>query len=367
MGLFSGSGLTPSLKGVVTNVVALAPGQVQLITPAGWYAVQAGLYTAVQQYDPITTTWRTVGGGLSGTGGVEYFYSDGVNYRLANLTGCAVGAVITNVGSGYTSAPTVVATSGNSVWKAILGGAISQTVTVTNGGTGYTYPPIVQIAAPPAGGIQATAYATISAGVVTAVTVVDQGAGYASAPVITFVNDPREGLNGTSVGYNAAAITTLLATGTITGLLCLDHGVPTAATTIPTFTISGGGGGSAFAATAVMCWTVTSLGTGNVGAGITAPVAQILAEDQLTATPSTAVKNPTTHKQLLKGRPANIWVGTTGSAINAYSTASILDGGIYAGIPLAVVAVSPSTTVTTAATTTCVMGGVPDVSYLTQI
>jgi hypothetical protein len=366
MGLFSGSGLTPSLKGVVTNAIALAPGQVQLITPAGWYAIRSGIYTAVQQYDPITTVWRTVGGGVACAGGVEYFYSDGVNYRLANLTGCAVGAVITNVGSGYTSVPTVTASSGSSIWKAILGGAISQTVTITNGGTGYTYPPIVQIAAPPAGGIQATAYATISAGVVTAVTVVDQGAGYASAPVITFVNDPREGLNSTTVGYNAAAITTLTATGTITGLLCLDHGVPTAATTIPTFTISGGGGAS-FAATAVMCWTVTSLGTGNVGAGITAPVAQILAEDQLTATASTAVINPTTQKKLLKTRPANIWVGTTGSAINAYSTANILDGGIYAGIPLAVVAVSPSTTVTTAATTTCVMGGVPDVSYLTQV
>jgi hypothetical protein len=365
MGLFSGSGQGVTLKGVVTNSICLAAGQVQIISPAGWWAISPGPYTTIQQLDPITGIWRNIGNnGMAGS--IEYMYSDGVNYRLANQTGCAVGAIITNVGSGYTSAPTVVATSGGSVWKAILGGAISQTVTVTNGGVNYTYPPIVQIAAPPAGGIQATAYATISSGVVTAVTVVDQGAGYTTAPTITFVNDPREGLNATTVGYNAAAITTLLATGTITGLLCLDHGSPTAATTIPTFTISGGGGGSAFAATAVMCWTVTSLGTGNVGAGITAPVGQILCEDQVTATASTAVKNPTVEKGLVKTRPANIWVGTTGSAMNAYSTASILDGGIYAGAPLCVVAVSPSTTVTTAATTTAVMGGVADVSYMTQ-
>ena len=46
MGLFSGSGLTPSLKGVVSNVYNLNAGQVQVISPAGWYAIVLSKYTS---------------------------------------------------------------------------------------------------------------------------------------------------------------------------------------------------------------------------------------------------------------------------------------------------------------------------------
>jgi hypothetical protein len=73
MGLFSGTGLTPGLKGVATNVVGLEPGQVSIITPAGWYYIKTGLYTNIQQYDPITQTWRSVGGTTPG-GDIQYFY-----------------------------------------------------------------------------------------------------------------------------------------------------------------------------------------------------------------------------------------------------------------------------------------------------
>ena len=100
MGLFSGPGLIPSLKGVTTNVVTLSSGQCQTISPAGWYMVNTGLYTTVQQYDPITGIWRNIGNG-DHQGGVRYIYSDGVNYRLANQTGALVGALLTNAGSGY--------------------------------------------------------------------------------------------------------------------------------------------------------------------------------------------------------------------------------------------------------------------------
>jgi hypothetical protein len=153
MGLFSGSGVLPSLKGNPTNVVTLQSGQVQLISPAGWYMVHTGIYTVVQQYDPITGIWRDIGNGTH-VGGVQYIYSDGVNYRLANQTGAVVGALLTNAGSGYTSAPTVSAGTTGSIWRAVVGGAVNTTVTVTNGGSGYTYPPVVEFAAPPPGGVQ---------------------------------------------------------------------------------------------------------------------------------------------------------------------------------------------------------------------
>ena len=66
-------------------------------------------------------------------GVARFVDSDGQNYRLANLTGCPVGALMTNVGSGYTSAPTVAASAGSSAWTAVVGGAINSTVTVTTG------------------------------------------------------------------------------------------------------------------------------------------------------------------------------------------------------------------------------------------
>lgn len=63
----------------------------------------------------------------------------------------------------------------------------SHTATVTNPGSGYTSAPTVTIDAPPAGGTQATAKATIDpvAGTVTALTVTNPGSGYLSQPNVT--------------------------------------------------------------------------------------------------------------------------------------------------------------------------------------
>ena len=365
MGLFSGPGLTPSLKGVVTNEFVLQPGQAQTIQPAGWYAVVLGKYHTIQQYDPITQTWRSVGS--SGDGAVaEYQYSDGVNYRIVNQSGCPVGALLTNAGSGYTSAPTVTASAGSSIWRAIVGGALNTTVTVTNGGVNYTYPPIVQIAAPPAGGIQATGYCTLTSGVVTSVTIVDQGAGYASAPVITFVNDPREGVNNVATGYNAAAIATLTGAGTITGLLCLDHGVvgATGLSTLPTLSFSGGGGSSA-AATVIMNWAITAYAAGTAGAGLAGTVAQITAEDAFPTT-AAAYANPTTQSNLVVTRPANIKAPISGAGITATGQV-VYDGGAYTSSPTPLV-IPTASIVTTAPVVTFTMGGIiGSPTYLTQI
>ena len=361
MGLFSGSGVLPSLKGVTTNVVTLQSGQVQTITPAGWYMINLGLYTTIQQYDPVTGIWRVVGNG-GHEGGVQYIYSDGVNYRLANQTGALVGALVTNAGSGYTSAPTVTASAGGSIWRAVVGGAVNTTVTVTNGGTGYTYPPIVQIQAPPAGGVQATGYCTLSSGVVSSVTITNQGAGYASAPVITFVNDPREGVNGVATGYNAAATATLTGSGTVTAVLCLDHGLG-GQTSLPTLSFSGGGGSSA-AATGIMCWSITAYAAGTAGAGLAGSVAQISAEDAFPTT-AAAYTNPYIQSGLVKTRPANIKAPISSNGITATGLV-IIDGGVYTSSPTPLV-IPTASVVTTAPVVTFTMGGQTDTTYLTQL
>ncbi len=348
MPLYAGPGLYPSLGGMPTNVISLKAGQVQPV-PAGKMMIRTGSYTTLQQYDTISQIWRNIGGGVQ-AGGIEFIWADGFNYRLANQNGCAVGAIITNVGSGYTSAPTVTASAGASIWKAIVGGAVNQTVTVANGGSNYTYPPVVQFAAPPVGGVQATGYATLTSGVVTSITVVDQGAGYASAPVVTITNDPREGLNNTTVGAGASAVATLTGSGTITALLCLDHGTPIAftagsATSIPTLTFTGGGGGSSAAATTVMNWSVTGLvssGYVNGTSGITATQAVLTGVDQ-PATPNSTVLNTAVQANLVKTRNCLLSATPSAGALPVYSAWVVRDGGVFTGTPLLTLSFTPGT------------------------
>lgn len=358
MSLFAGPGTGASLNGLATDSISLSAGQTWVIQPAGWYNLNLGGYTVFQKLDPITNTWRTIGGNAP-NGSIIFHYSDGVNYRLANQTGCAVGALLTNAGSGYTSAPVVTASAGASLWSAIIGGALNTTITITNGGTGYTYPPSVIISAPPQGGIPATATCTISAGVVNAITVTNQGAGYSAPPQITFVNDYRELTNASlSTGYGASAVSTLTGSGTITGLLCTDHGTPL--TAVPTLTFSGGGG-SAGAATVVMNWTITAYAAGTAGAGLAGTVARITAEDAFPTT-AAAYTNPSSQSQLVETRSADIKAPISGAGITATGQV-IYDGGIYTSVPTPLV-IPTASIVTTAPVVTFTMGGVSDTSYI---
>jgi hypothetical protein len=367
--LYAGPGQIPTLKQALTNEVALPIGGTFALNPAGWYFLRTGKYSSVQQYDPFTGAWRRVGGGVGAAGG-EFFYSDGVNYRLANQSGCAVGALLTAAGSGYVSAPTVTASAGSSLWKAWVGGAISTTVTISNGGSGYTYPPIVVISAPPpitsGGGIQATAICALTGGVVTSVTVTNQGAGYPTAPTITFVNDPRENPNiaitgsTTTFGSGAAAVATLTGAGTVTGVVCQDHG--TGLTAVPTLTFSGGGGSSA-AATAIMDWGITGFaptgGTGFTGAST-------LSGLDAFPTTASAYVNPDSQSLLVYTRQANILMPQTAGAPTA-TGAVYYDRGVYTSVPTPLVTTNGAL-ITAGATFTFTMGGTGgDLTYVMQL
>ena len=360
---FGGQGQNLTLKGVPSNLYTLPAGGVMLLGPpnfvAGEIGVRVGKYSTLQNLDPITGIWKRVGGGVM-AGGYEYIYSDGANYRIANQSGCVVGALITNVGSGYTSAPTVTAT-GSSLWKAWIGGAVSTTVTISNGGTAYTYPPQVIFSAPPyfsaGGGIQATGIAVLTSGAVSSVTVTNQGAGYPIAPTITFVNDPREGQNGVVAGYNAAAVATLTGAGTLTGLVCIDHG--TKLTSVPTLTITGGGGSSA-AATAIMNWGILSF-TPTAGTGFGTSMLS-----GLDAFPTTnpGYTNPDTQSGLVQTRLAQILMLASGGAPTA-TGAVIYDSGVYTSVPTPLVTTNGAL-ITQTATFTFGMGGSTDTSWVQQ-
>lgn len=331
------------------------PAGATFVLPAGGQLVTPGAYTFLQYKDPVTGTWRTQGGPVRG---VRLVDSDGASWRLANLSGCAIGALITNVGSGYTSAPTVTPSAGASTWTAIVGGAISGTVTVGTAGTGYTYPPVVVISPPPAGGIQATATCVLSSDGVGTVTVTNQGAGYVSAPTVAFVRDPRD-----TTGVNAAATTTLTGSGTITALICTNHGTPL--TSVPTLAFSGGGGSSA-AATAVMAFTATGFTVGNGGAAYgNAQPFGIITTGGVVGGTAGAVVNPALDKAILIPRQAS-FSGTSeaGGAITA-TGAVINDGGLFQAVPTGLVLPSGTAALpTTTAIVTITVGGVSDTSFV---
>lgn len=350
---FGGLGVGPTLRGQPSNAYALQPGEAKLI-PAGTWVGKLGPYTNYQVYDTICQIWRNVGDG----GITTRIESDGVNHRLCNQTGCAVGAVITNAGTGYTSAPTVTASSGASVWQPIVGGAVNTSVTVTNGGSNYVYPPEVAFAAPPAPGIPATGYCTLSGGAVSTITVTNQGAGYTNAPAVSLINDPRD-----STGSNGQATTVLTGAGTITGLLATDHGSPL--TAVPTLAFSGGGG-SAAAATAVMCWSITALAfSGGAGYTVGAGAFEMSYVPMLTvATP--IYTNPDTQLRLVRMRQAIIYVPTTATGAPTATGEVIIDGGIYQNVPTALI-VQNSGLYPTATTVTLSMGGLNDFSLLLPV
>jgi hypothetical protein len=167
--------------------------------------------------------------------------------------GCGVinhGSVnVTQLGSGYTSPPSMVIApppGGGKQATAIALMAVN-TYAITNGGSGYTSPPAVVIAPPPVGGVQATATATISGGVVTGINYGPNdsfGSGYTSLPAVALVGGGGRGA--TAVAVDLAVIDVNVTNGG-SGYpsLIFNPGIPV--------TFSGGGGSGAVVAASGNC------------------------------------------------------------------------------------------------------------------
>lgn len=351
-----------------TNEVSLTGGQV-LVLPPGTFWVVPGLVTFLQFLDPVSNLWLN---SSSPAGVGRYVNSDGANWRLANLTGCPVGSIVTNSGTGYTSAPTVTASAGGSSWTAIVGGAISTTVTVGTAGSGYTYAPSVSFSAPPPGGIQATGYATISAGAVNSVVVVNQGAGYTAAPTVTFTPQPFDA--STSI-VSAAATTALVASGsaggaqTISAVVCTNPGTPQ--TSLITLSFSGGGGSSA-AATVVGCFAANPTNdlvtiSGNGVAYVSGNIYAVRTTGGF-QTATATVLNPAIGNRFFlprEGFLGNITTSTTTFASPTLQT-PVVDPGLYQTATLNLYAAGAGIP-TTLATFTTTVGARPDTSYIQPI
>jgi len=109
-----------------------------------------------------------------------------------------------------------------------------QKINVTDGGSGYTSPPTVTIAAPgTAWGIQATAVATIKNGIVDEIELVSSGRGYTSTPTITVTGSATASVT-MKQKYYSIKNSTPLTSGITT--ITVDDNVPYAVgvgTTVP--------------------------------------------------------------------------------------------------------------------------------------
>jgi hypothetical protein len=176
----------------------------------------------------------------------------------ATVAGEVVDVLMTDAGSGYTSAPTVGFTGGGgsgAVGTAILNGTTVASITRTAGGSGYTSAPVVSITG--GGGSGATATATLTGTSVASIVLTNPGSGYTSAPTVGFTGGGGTGATAT------AAISSSVLSATITN-------AGSGYTSAPTVGFTSGGGTGA-AGTAVLTGVpVASVALTGAGSGYTA-------------------------------------------------------------------------------------------------
>jgi len=254
-----------------------------------------------------------------------------------------VGTVsIINGGRGYTSVPNVTINGGGGTGataKASIANALDAVnvtgtitdITLLNGvtvidllaqGTGYTTPPNVTISG--GGGTGAQAQASVAGGQVTAITVINPGSGYTTVPTVT--------LSGGG-GTGATAQATIGSGG-------INY------TTPPTVTITGGGGTGAQAIATVAGGSVSGITLTNVVAGInvTAGGAGYLSAPTVTITGDGT--GATAIAQVSGGAVTGITVTNSGSGYTTAPTV-ILTGASGAGATATAVIVPSGTGYTT--------------------
>lgn len=337
--------------------VSLAPGETMLV-PRGIWLLNPGGYCVVQVLDPVSGVWRMNSTARVGPTTVS---SDGNNVRVANLTGCALGAIVTTAGSAYVQGSTTVTPSaGNSTWQPVVGGLISTTVSITAAGAGYGVAPLVFFPPPPYPGVQATGVAVISSGTVSSITVLNQGAGYTTAPVPQIVPNPTDpNLASGSITSNATATTTLVGAGTLAAVLCTNPGV--SFSTVPSLTIAGAG--TSAAATIVPMWTLTGASITSGGAGFSANTELSTLGGIPSAT--AAHTNPSIELTGVIPRRASVLLTANGGTIATVST--IYDGGLFTGTPTPLIETQTGAGGSTAATITLTLGSVNATIYMVQV
>ena len=214
-----------------------------------------------QSVSSVTINNPTTNGKYVSAPSVSFSGGGGTNAAgtaILDAQGKVSQVVITNSGSGYTSQPTVtfgdVGVTGqatvaqgttaeaSATLANVSAGALTGTLTITNGGSGYSSNPVVSISGGGGSSAGVTVTPTITDGVITAIAV-SGGSGYSSAPsisiaaptglAITLVSggtnyDPTATYNVSVTGGAAntgfAATATVSVSGVITGFSVTNFG-----------------------------------------------------------------------------------------------------------------------------------------------
>jgi hypothetical protein len=355
------------------NRQALAPGE-SLVLPAGDWYVSLGCYLVLQFLDPITGVWAS-GSTAAWSGGNHFVKSDGFTCRIANLTGCPVGAVITAYGSGYVQSGTTIAVTGGggSTWQPIVGGQLqlaAGSIVTSQAGAGYGVAPLVFIQPPASaannsngvGGIPASGYAGIANGTVSGFTFTNPGAGYTTIPLAVVVPSPFD--PNLSTGITQASITfSLTGSGSITGVLCTNNGAPLSNPANITLTISGAG--SQATIVPVVMQTITGASVTGAGTGY-GTVAVLITSVGGNPSAGTITNSPDYLNLAWRPRPAQISATINGTGTLSVQAGSIIDGGLFENKPTPVIVPSIESTSISGATVTFTMGSVSDIAVIQQ-
>jgi len=185
-----------------------------------------------------------------------------------------IAVVLDQPGQGYTSNPTVVFSGGGGSNAAATASITTSFVTqynIVNGGSGYTVPPSISFPTVSPGQTVPVATTGISDGAVNQITVSNGGTGYTTAPTISFTNGG---------GGTGASATASVSGGVVTAIYITNGG--SGYTSAPTVNFAGGGGANAAAYCTIANGVVSSVTIVSEGTGYNvAPV--------VTVTPSTGI------------------------------------------------------------------------------
>ncbi len=204
---------------------------------------------AADQEKPIVpqTAYNAAYPGFAATDIYAQAYMDTLN--ITGLGQPIAQIMTTAPGAGYTVAPLVNIIGGGCTTQPTATAGINPIgpVSLLTAGTGYTSAPTVTLGAPLAGGVQATAAATVSGGVVTTITIVEPGSNYNTA-----VNAVVPTCSITGGGGTGATCSVQLATAGLVGSITITNpGAGCTAEPVVILTSTSGGTGGATGATAV--------------------------------------------------------------------------------------------------------------------
>jgi len=199
-------GYGPNTRTIMQINIAASP----TATWPGLPALQTAITKAYAATQPAPVVPESAYNAAFGTTSTDTY----VSIQDTSITFLPTGAkpvssvTVTNGGSGYTSVPNV---SFNPVGATAIASLAAfgsvKLANVTNGGRNYTSAPTVTFSAPTSG-VTATGTASIANGAVIAVTVTNPGSGYTTAPTITFSGGGGRQASATAVlGFAVAGVT----------------------------------------------------------------------------------------------------------------------------------------------------------------